>query len=977
MPIGNRLSFYRKRRGGNSSPWKSYLRFLDSASGDVLINKKEWRDGFGAVVSSNGNFVKLTGARVDDNKLAKITASSKLENHNVEKHNELLSVVRSLGEQTHLDAESTNSQDPPRDANWHKFGMEPVVYEDPGFSSLQQVQLYGVEVEAGFSNAYVVMKIRGDENETAEAYVEFRRKGTQAWRRSPQFRSIHGVEADKRLEIERHISGPLLRLAPGTTYEFRCCIEHDASLGSSTSWENPLRTPVYSFKTRHQPYAPKTGLQIVVETREQMFQELGASATIPGGYIKIASGDYTLESDKNGEQLEINLSGTREEPLLVQGIGTVTIPRIKMTGSWVILHNVQVVNRTAYEGEHDNSKNTTSSIVVNEPDSRGLVLSKVNLKWPEDMPQTWEDGYRAGLNYDLKHTKLYGVPRSGGPAGESPKWTVVENCDLTEGPAKNLEDIWEHKTRPVEWIGNEGFDIRHQSLTLRNCRVINNYDNSLTGTGSGNGLACFAYIANNLFAFNHDDVIELEKGQGGNVLFENIVAGALAGNQPATGMATIPDTSTRKTEEKTVIESFEVNSENEPTGGGAATGRWAVTFSESVPGSSYGSLWQNGKCWTRLDGGPTSFPILYTNDINKAHPGNDDIYATNTDEIKPGICRVAKTNRQPFNGSNTVSVQDSTTGTLPNWLVSWQHSGIHDTGTPDSPSKWKQHRAGNFVNCFQVTQRGCSHMYKPGMGGGYYYVNNTFMSGQNSWDNQSTSSIDDLGSWYGDPYPYGLMNWNAYYNNNLNKRYWGNRSLSRLFSDFGIDEDSHDYADLRETDNVLDVSYENMWDEPARNNRNKKHIRPNWTYNDFPGSGGTLGSSCLGTYKPLVSRATNESRNYGTGVPHDNPVAWVVGPSISTNDDVSFLGCPNKTENKTDVAPHQALMGWSTAGTLSTKNHEQYNVPTGWKAISPFGTTAENILSALGMRASQQEAALLLVNSDNSMAVLVEHEKDK
>ena len=114
-------------------------------------------------------------------------------------------------------------------------------------------------------------------------------------------------------------------------------------------------------------------------------------------------------------------------------------------------------------------------------------------------------------------------------------------------------------------------------------------------------------------------------------------------------------------------------------------------------------------------------------------------------------------------------------------------------------------------------------MYKPGDGGGYYFVNNTWMLAQNSWDNYSTSSIDSMGDWYGSPAPYGMQDYNAYYNNNTNKGYWGGQSLLNMRANYGTELNSHDYKDLRFDDNVLDVSYRNMWDEPARANRNTAH----------------------------------------------------------------------------------------------------------------------------------------------------------
>ena len=934
--------------------WGKYELALNGAPGTALIGRKEWRDGFGAVVSQDGGNIVLTGARVDDNGLVKVSGVGSTD---VDEHNDLMHVMRSL-DQTHLSSGAVLSDSAPDDPNWHEFGMDPVTFTDPGESNLDQLQVTGVEVDASFNSVFVVVKIRGDEQEVSEAYINYRRKGTSVWTRGPQLRGIHGVSADAHINLDRHISGPLLRLAPGTTYEFQVVIEHDADIGSGTSWQNPLSLPVYEAKTRHQPYAPKDGQFINIIGRTNLLANLGLNTVIPGGHMTIQAGDYTLPTDTDGTQTMINVSGTKEQPLLIEGVGEVTIPRVKITGSWVILHNVKVANHTNYSGDFVAGDNSASTIVINDTSSEGIVLSKVDTIWHTDLPQTWEEAYRLNLNYDMKHYKIYGVPGDGGPDGPSPKWTVIENCDLTEGPKKSLEDIWNHQTRPVEWIGHEGFDIRHQSLTMRKCNIINNYDNSLTGVGSGNGLASFARLENNFFALSHDDVLEMEKGQGGNILLDNMIAATLAINSPLTGGPILPPTNTQRTSE------WNINSVTD-----LGNGEWEVAFDEGVPEKRFAVLWQGGKVWARKD---QTSPVVFTSDLSSAHPGNDDIYATSSDSIVVGTCRITTSNRTPFGGSNTISVQDSTTGTLPNWLVGLQHTGIHETGTPDSPNKWKQNRAGNFVNTFQVTMRGCAHMQKPGFGGGYYYVNNTFMLGQTAWDNMGTSSIDTLGDWYGTPYkPYGMMDYNAYYNNNTTKRYWGNKSLSALFTDFGIDEHSHDYEDRKSVDNALSISYDNMWDEVARANRDMSLYRPNWTYTTYPLSGGTMGPAALGTYKPLRAKATVDSRNYGTGVPMSDPIAKVVGPSIDSSDDVTFLGAVNKTEDRTDVAPHQALMGSAVSGTVSVESYENYSLPDGWTSEDPENLA---LISSLGITPKGGTKKLLLVNAAQTVGLLVEKE---
>ena len=452
-------------------------------------------------------------------------------------------------------------------------------------------------------------------------------------------------------------------------------------------------------------------------------------------------------------------------------------------------------------------------------------------------------------------------------------------------------------------------------------------------------------------------MIELEKGQGGNILIDNRVCGALAINPPATGNTVVPDTNTADTSDWDI-----------PSVTPTVAGEWEITGTQGTPSANFTVMWQNGKVYARKNG---ATPLTFTSELSRAHPGNDDIYATDSDAPVVGPCKMQTDTRTPFGGSNTVSVQDANTGTLPNWLVGWQHTGVHNTNTPDSPNKWKQYRAGNFVNTFQVTMNRCVHMQKPGEGGGYYYVNNTFMLAQNAWDRTGTSSNATLGDWYGEPYPYGLMNYNAYYNNNPSKYYWGNKTLGGLFSSYGIDEDSHDYYDRRNTDNALDISYDNMWNEPSKANSDANLRRPNWTYTTFPNSGGTLGESCLGTYKPLRSKATATSRNYGTGVPISNPIAKVVGPSIDSSDDVSFLGAPNKTEDRTDVAPHQALLGDAVAGPVQVEQYENYSLPDGWTSEDPNDLA---LISSLGITPKGGTKKLLLVNAAQTVGLLVEKE---
>ena len=135
--------------------WGRYESHMGTAPGVVKIDRKEWRDGFGAVVSQDGSDVRLTGARVDDNGLTTLTGSADAASYSVDEHNELMHVVRSLEDQTHLSANTAVTDDAPSDPDWHEFGMDPVSFADPGETNRDEVQLIGIDVDAGFSHAYI------------------------------------------------------------------------------------------------------------------------------------------------------------------------------------------------------------------------------------------------------------------------------------------------------------------------------------------------------------------------------------------------------------------------------------------------------------------------------------------------------------------------------------------------------------------------------------------------------------------------------------------------------------------------------------------------------------------------------------------------------------------------------------------------------------------------------------------------------
>ena len=81
------------------------------------------------------------------------------------------------------------------------------------------------------------------------------------------------------------------------------------------------------------------------------------------------------------------------------------------------------------------------------------------------------------------------------------------------------------------------------------------------------------------------------------------------------------------------------------------------------------------------------------------------------------------------------------------------------------------------------------------------------------------------------------------------------------------------------------------------------------------------------------------------------------------------MGAPAKTEDRSDVAPNQALMGTSVAGVVDTRNYEQYSLPEGWTTEDP---NDDALLATLGITPTGGQRRLLLVNANQTAGLLVE-----
>ena len=81
--------------------WDRYEEIITAAGETEIISKKEWRDGLGAKVTTQGSNVLLNGSRVDDNGVLRIRGGVHENDFSLDILNKMFQFVHSLWDQTH------------------------------------------------------------------------------------------------------------------------------------------------------------------------------------------------------------------------------------------------------------------------------------------------------------------------------------------------------------------------------------------------------------------------------------------------------------------------------------------------------------------------------------------------------------------------------------------------------------------------------------------------------------------------------------------------------------------------------------------------------------------------------------------------------------------------------------------------------------------------------------------------------------
>ena len=960
--------------------FQQYASHLASAPGTVKIAKKEWRDGFGAVLSESSSRYVLTGARVDDNGLAKITGSSSTTGYTKAKHDDLFQVFRSLENQNHLGPATGGSvaDGAPEDTNWYQHGLTSQSFSValPDDTSTE-TRIHNIEGDVTYNHAYVIVDFYGDADRDATMYAKFRRSGSSdSYAISPTVRRNDpqtGSSTKDASTRTRHFSVPLLRLAPGTEYELVLCFASSNNVAMGDATATSTHEHSLTLKTRHRPYHPASGTTTTISSRTSLKSRLEGGADESGNTIIISAGDYTLASERSGTQTtteawEIDIYGTASDPALVIGDGEVLLPRCKLKDncSHVIFQNLKFCNFT-----NNPSFGATSPYLEIEQDSHGVTLADIELHWHADMPSTCEEA----INQDTWHDNWLGIKCIDGSSGDSVTDLTIMNSKISPGKVYDISNALAGN-RIGEFLTDETMDIRAKQCVIEHNAIWNIYDNSLSGFSGSSATSRGHFFYENQFWATNDDWLELDRSQGGQVLIGNQQAGACRWEQVEQGYSILPEYVTGRVIDNTITA---VNS--------LGSGRWECTF-DSVP--NYGMVYQDGKYYLFEDNYPNSRsnPCVITDALFAIHgnslvpfashasPHNDAPVAgtsgtPNCKTMRDNSYGSSSRRRQKFSGSNTLSSQGNC-GSLPVWLINNQHTGANYNGAPDVPYKFKSSpMALNILNCFST------QAYDWDRASNLNDVYSDWMIGQ-QWikkssgyfDNNSSVNASVLGT---QPWPratgddgtnngnYQLWDYNCYFNNSLqsysDKWYIYGATLAQIPSRYGVDSNSQEVD--QNTENDLQNQYENAWSEPFDTNLPANCQRPNFAPSR---------ASDIGTFDPLYAKHTGDL--YGAGLPttYNAGLTRAMGPCIDSSDDVTIIGLTNKSTDQYDISPQQNGLGPTPAGQHTLGDRESYQLPTGWTVQSNSNTT---LMASLGLNPTES-VRLFVTNSDQTVGLIVE-----
>lgn len=274
----------------------------------------------------------------------------------------------------------------------------------------------GVSAKTTLNCIGIKWYLTGDDNTNATCKVQFRRKGTEAWREALDLFRTKWRWKDAGMNSRGYdvnaISGSIFRLAPGTTYEIKLTLKDPEGGDAEKTVEATTLLPGF----------PKGGNVIRVAPGELAGKLAGAK---PGDILLLAKGDH-------GNGFTIKKSGAPGKHIVITGEGTqeaIIRTQINIQASYVWLDNLDLHHKKVTFPERGKTG------IKSYPKTHNVVVSRCRIRNTYNGVHVYGHTTIACDNY-IK--------------GDKPKW-------------EQHDQVYRHpiEARRKGQLGGEGIDFNH------------------------------------------------------------------------------------------------------------------------------------------------------------------------------------------------------------------------------------------------------------------------------------------------------------------------------------------------------------------------------------------------------------------------------------------------------------------------------------------------------------------------------------
>ena len=210
--------------------WARYDQILDEEpSGTLLMSRKEFRDGFGAVIHDNTDTINMTASRVDDNGVLRIIGGVTSGNYDINVQDEMMTFLRSLKHQTHVKAVGSSATEYVSPSG-NIFGIisdqintnSPAPKNSSTFAAVSEMICYPTT-----DSLFIEQGIEGDSKLVARGNLQYRRRlspPSGPWKTTLGMHRVHptyGIGSTDGTKYWNTLNGMISNLAPDTEYEIK------------------------------------------------------------------------------------------------------------------------------------------------------------------------------------------------------------------------------------------------------------------------------------------------------------------------------------------------------------------------------------------------------------------------------------------------------------------------------------------------------------------------------------------------------------------------------------------------------------------------------------------------------------------------------------------------------------------------------------------------------------------------------------